>query len=241
MENENYENLVVMNDYFQLDFAEQTIKGNRKFEEFKKQRLNKLGKDAKLFHCTNDNIYFYISKKECEIDDNNNHCYCKQCSLCKNYICYFCERIGQGKPYKGNCCILSRLYYLFFVNGPREGKKDFSRIYLEETNHFIVFIILNLIPFTKYFVNSFSIFLSLFGGLHLKDKKWKNYTYVDYICGEEEPFIVFSHIILLSTALALSICYTVISLYLNIIILIISVFSKFYPIKYLFGVYSTPF
>ena len=31
--------------------------------------LNKLGKDAKLFHCTNDNIYFYISKKECEIDD----------------------------------------------------------------------------------------------------------------------------------------------------------------------------
>ena len=79
--NENNENLVDMNDYFQLDFAEQTIKGNRKFEEFKKQRLNELGKDAKLFHCKNDNIYFYISKKECEIDDNNNHCYCKQCSL----------------------------------------------------------------------------------------------------------------------------------------------------------------
>ena len=206
MENDiRNENIYYMNDYFQLDFAEQTIKGNRKFEEFKKQRLNKLGKDAKLFHCTNDNIYFYISKKECEIDDNNNHCYCKQCSLCKNYICYFCERIGQGKPYQGNCCILSRLYYLFFVNGPREGKKDFSRIYLEETNHFIVFIILNLIPFTKYFVNSFSLFLSLFGELHLKDKKWNNYTYLDYICGEEEPFIVFSHIILLSTALALSI------------------------------------
>jgi hypothetical protein len=31
----NYENLIDMNEYFKLDFAEQSIKGNRKFEEFK--------------------------------------------------------------------------------------------------------------------------------------------------------------------------------------------------------------
>ena len=166
----------------------------------------------------------------------------------KNYICYFCERIKHSKPYNGNCCILSRLYYIFFINGPEEGKKDFSRIYHERTNHFKAFIILNLIPFTKYLVNSFSLFLSLFAGLQLKDKKWKKrigYTYWDYIFGIETinpgPFIVCSIIILLATLLALSLCYTVISLYLNIIILIVSVFSKFYPIKYLYGVFLHSF
>ena len=84
----NNENLVDINNYFQLDFSEQTLKGNRKFEEFKKQRLNELGKDSKLFHCKHDNIYFYVRKKECEIVDENNRCYFKQCPSCKNSMLF---------------------------------------------------------------------------------------------------------------------------------------------------------
>ena len=79
---ENYENLIDINKYFQLDFSKQTIKGNRKFEEFKKQKLNELGKDAKLFHCKNDNIYFYVSKAECEMEyDDDNLYYMKKMSF----------------------------------------------------------------------------------------------------------------------------------------------------------------
>ena len=55
---ENNENLIDINEYFKLDFPNQNIERNRKFEEFKKQKLNELGKDAKLLFCKNDNIYF---------------------------------------------------------------------------------------------------------------------------------------------------------------------------------------
>ena len=109
--NENYENY-----YFQLDFAKEDIKGNRFFEEFKKQRLKELGKDAKLFHCKNDNVLFYVSKAECKINNTNNHYYCKKCPLCKNYICYFCERISHNPREREKCCALSSLYYLFIIN-----------------------------------------------------------------------------------------------------------------------------
>ena len=37
---ENERDLVYKNEYFKLDFPEQKIKGNKKFEEFKKIKLN---------------------------------------------------------------------------------------------------------------------------------------------------------------------------------------------------------
>ena len=61
---EGEENLMNINNYFKLDFSGQKLEGYRKFEEFKKQQLIELGKDAKLFHCKTDNIYFYVSKKK---------------------------------------------------------------------------------------------------------------------------------------------------------------------------------
>ena len=105
---ENFENLIDMNDYFKLDFSKEELKGNRKFEEFKKQRLNELGKDAKLFHCKNDNVLFYVSKSECKTLPF----YFKKCPLCNNHICYFCERNSkQPIERNGNCCPKLSLYY----------------------------------------------------------------------------------------------------------------------------------
>ena len=111
---ENNENLVDINDYFQLDFEREEFKGNRKFEEFKKKKLNELGKDAKLFHCKNDNVLFYVCKKICKTLP----LYYKQCPSCNNYICYFCGRVtNQPIRESHNCCPKLRLYYLFFYVG----------------------------------------------------------------------------------------------------------------------------
>ena len=235
--NENNENLVDMNDYFQLDFAKEDLKGNRKFEEFKKQRLNELGKDAKLFHCKNDNIYFYVNKKECK----TSHYSYKQCPLCKNYICYFCERIRHNINDDGKfCCISLILYKIFFVNG--FFYKDYSQLNEYSKKEFKKFIILDLIPLTKWFMLVSLFWSILFAKLLLKDKKWKKQkdyytTYDIYILNEKYTELLF-FIIMITFGFPLSICYTIITMYFNILILLVSLFTKFYPLKYSVGVIS---
>ena len=89
MENDIKENLIVTNKYFKLDFSGQKIEGNKDFEEFKNKQIIELCKDAKLFQCKKDNIYFYISKKDCKLHPY----YSKKCPLCKNSICYFSKEV----------------------------------------------------------------------------------------------------------------------------------------------------
>jgi len=71
--------------YFKPDFPKQIINGSINFEKFKKRKLKELGKDAKLFHCKTDNIYFYESEKNCEA----NPYYNKRCPLCKKIYLLF--------------------------------------------------------------------------------------------------------------------------------------------------------
>ena len=241
MENDIRNENKYINDYFQLDFAKEDIKGNRFFEEFKKQRLKELGKDAKLFHCKKDNVLFYVSKAECKINNANNHYYCKKCPLCKNYICYFCERIRHNpRDNRKKCCVLSSLYYIFFINGFKFCK-DYSQFDDYLKGNFKFFLILDLIPLTKCFLYSMSPIPFLFFGLLLKEKKWKkqidnDMSYGDYICrGEENGIQTFFIIIFTLNGLVLTICFTIIAFYFNILILIISLFTKFYPLKYSVG------
>ena len=240
IKNENDENLIDIKDYFLLDFAEQTIKGNRKFEMFKKKKLDELGKDAKLFHCKNDNIYFYVSKKEWESRNYN-----IICPKCKNYVCYFCERISNYinlvPANSCYCCALSGLNYLFFINGFKYCK-DYSHLNDEKKWFFILFLILDLIPLTKCFWYSIEFFVYLLHNLYLKNKKWKIKVYHDTDYGnyqnQKSAFIyMVVAIILMVNSLAFAICYAIIALYINILILIVSFFTKFYPLKYSVGIF----
>ena len=52
---------------FQLDYSNQSLKENKKFQKWKIQMLKKYGNDAKLFKCKNDNCYFYGSNKEAKL------------------------------------------------------------------------------------------------------------------------------------------------------------------------------
>ena len=81
----------------------------------------------------------------------------------------------------------------------------------------------------------------LFFGLLLKEKKWKkqienDMSYANYICRDEENgkknFFI---IIFTLNGLVLTICFTIFVFNFNILILIISLFTKFYPLKYSVG------
>ena len=238
--NETNENLIDINKYFQLDFSEQDLKGNRKFEEFKKQKLNELGKDAKLFHCKKDNIYFYVSKKEYKVHP----CYFKKCPLCNNNVCYFCERnTSKSLNEGGNCCVKLQLYYLFFYSGYEYSKKDLKEIFNEE--NFCLIILSLLLPFLNIISIFMIIFASLFLRLSVKDKNLSDnsdnlgkLSYTDLLTKKGMCGLILISIISILTYIFFAICYFFVYYCLILILLIISLFTKFYPFKYYFGIFK---
>ena len=166
---EYQQNIIESKEFFKLDFSKEKLKGNRKFEEFKNKKLDELGKDAKLFHCKIDNLFFYVSKKECKIFPF----YFKQCPFCNNYVCYFCERNSKIPIEKnGKCCVLLRLYYLLFHLGFGDLKSEDDKDKDDEFGILrnILLFIMNFLPLFGPYTLLLITFDNLFFGLPLKDK-----------------------------------------------------------------------
>jgi hypothetical protein len=243
MENEIQDKQLILTDndanYFKLDFPNQKLEGNKSFEKYKNDKLKELGYDSKLFHCKNDNLYFYISKRDCEAIP----LYYKKCPLCKNYICYFCHRHRATPPVIENssiCCLKLKLNYLFKIKG-FEYFKEFNTLTEKKKNDFIMITITFFIPIVILFLIFILASNVLFHGLFLKDKKWRNNNnlhgerYYDYF--KNYSFGMMMTLELLQ-AICYSICYTIYFIYFNVFILIISLFSKFYPLKYIIGIFE---
>ena len=223
-------------EFFKIDFPGQNLEGNNKFIEFQKQKLSQYGKDAKLFKCKYDNLYFYVSKVNC----NTFPFYFKECPFCHKKICYFCSStIYSQEEDNGNCCIKRKLYYLFFHNGFAYINNDnLAEINKED---FKYFLILSSIPLIGGFlvIVSFSTFFFFF--LELKDIKRKNdvnalqygRTYSEYINQYYSHCIILT--LYITSFILLSICFFVYDIYFKILLLFISLFSKFYPLKYFIG------
>ena len=219
-------NLIDINEYFKLDFPNENIKGNRKFEEFKQRKLNELGKDAKLFYCKKDSIYFYVSKAECK----ELPLYFKKCQLCNNYVCYFCGRNTPNKKDSEKCCVQLVLYYKFFYDGFKyfKGIDDIDR---KQT--FYRVLIVELIPAFGLMANIISIYFLLFSQLLLNAQK-RNVkiimSYEHFLKNSDNLFFVF-----FLYSIVMTICYAMYDIYFKAILLIISLFTKFYPLKYFIG------
>lgn len=233
---ENLENLLHINEYFKLEYPGENIEKNKLFEEFKKRELFKYGKDAKLFKCKKDNLCFYLSKENCEVYPF----YYKNCPLCNNYICYFCERISIV-PLENivNCCIKSKLNYIFsnsikYIKGENQIN-EISKI------EFCTSILLQLIPFFNIFLSFLITSEDLLFGLVLKDKNW-NYDinildkkrYLDYFKKYYSFYLIGS--IDISIGIFFSVCYCFLDIYFKIFIFLISFFTKFYPLKFYIGI-----
>ena len=230
--------------YFKPDFPKQIISGSIKFEEFKKRKLKENGKDAKLFYCKPDNIYFYESEKNCEAEPY----YKKRCPLCKKYICYFCksQESNSAELNRGYCCIKLFIHDLLFYSGKQYLKgKDFDWI----DRPFRNITILSILPLTGFIAYSIVFFNVLLFELIIKRNPKENklhgenelYLFHDKKIYTDYYFFTFSYpnlftsLIYLS-GLSFSICYTIYDIYFKILLLIISLFTKFYPFKYFIGV-----
>ena len=236
---EDQEGLLHANDYFKLDFPGQNLKGNKLYEDFKKRKLKELGNDAKLFYCKRENLYFYKSKNECK----EAPFYYKICPSCNHYVCYFCKRNSLiNIADAGNCCIILKINYLLLVKG-FILLKGLDQLNEEQRNQFRASLIMASIPFFGFIKTYVLIFDSLFFGLLLKDKKYKNnfdenagIAYEEYLCDNYHESIIV--LIIIATGVLLSICFILYDFYFKLVLLIISLFSKFYPFKYIMGIYS---
>ena len=123
MENDGYqkklkihkENEIKLKDPFKLLNPNQNIKGNIEFLNWKNLYIKKIGNNIKLFKCIKDNILFFTTNSDCK----NYPFYQSKCPICNNFMCYFCSRYAKDSYGNGCCCLIRRVYCLFFQDGVR--------------------------------------------------------------------------------------------------------------------------
>ena len=227
---ENNENTLLEKDnVFKPDYFGQKIsKNNNNFKTWEDTMLKKYGNNAKLFECTQDKIYFYISNKDCM----DYPYYASSCPICNNNICYYCLRVSTHSRMEFcKCCIRRRLYYLFhqcsqeYINPIGPLKKYAGKF------HSILYVI----PFINMVYTIGAISSMFFYKMYFfYDNEFTSYE------GriKSEHYITFPlfFVINLLFALILSICFVIHHIYYLLIIWIISFPFKLIPIKYIAGV-----
>ena len=231
MENEENNNEILvktaedLNRIFKFDYEGQTIEKNKLFIHWKKVMLSKYGKDAKLFKCLKDKIFFYTSYNE------YNNIYFRQgkCPICKNPICYYCSRYYDdffGE--KASCCLERKIKYIFL--------KD-SHIYINQIDEtlFKGYIIYFFIPGWSFLFLFFRIQNSLFYKLAMKDAKLDEKGYLPlYKYNTENADFIFNMNFFL--CILLTIPLFIINIYIILFTFIISVPFKYIPLKYIVGI-----
>ena len=227
MENENY---LIRNEgnIFRLDYSEQNINSNSDFLKWKKSMLENYGKDAKLFHCLKDKIYFCVSKKECN--------YNNICPICKESICYFCKSNGS---HEGYCCIRYKFYSMIFVD---------SKIYIEHPeSHFYDFcgnsltfeMLMLLIPIVNVIWIIGLLHSSFYYSLDkYKGKKSIRNQYYQSIEDKHEKVLYLLVIVNAGFAIFIVIPLWSYALLYSLIIDLFSFLLNFYPIKILAGIFE---
>ena len=221
MENDIENHLTSINEMevdnmLKLDYDGQSLKNNEKFNSWKKIMLKKYGNDAKLFKCSYDEIYFY-----CAYESFRKLPLCSsKCPSCNQPICYYCSRVAHNNNSFGDCCLKRRLYYKFIYDG-------FLFINLKESEELKFYFMLFLFPICTFF-----LFVSLtYNDFFCKLRK----NIIKYYDNGENNIIWISKWIMGLIAFILSIIYMVHSFHFKIFLLVISIFTKNYPIKYYLG------
>ena len=215
--NDFIENENTIDTIYELDFENQNLENNLKYQKWKKVMLDKYGNNIKIFKCNYDRILFCI--KDCELKENIP--YFKKCPKCKNYICYFCSYYSSKNNYNSLFCCFKREISTYSDKTSDSVKKDFYNNCWD----FISFLIPGLS-----FANIIMFFFNILC-LDLASKKSKaNYK------GElENPMIVSTiDLILFQGYLYLYVLiYFIFNIFMIIFTLLISIPFKFYPIKYI--------
>ena len=227
MENEN-DLIRFEENIFRLDYSEQNINSNLDFIKWKKSMLESYGNDAKLFHCLEDKIYYYVSKKD--------FYYKEACPICKNSICYFCKSNGH---HEGCCCIRYKLYSMIYED---------SKIFIEHPeNYFYSYcgkkltfdMLMLLIPVVNVIWIIGLLHSSLFYSLDkFKGKEPSRNQYFQSIEDKHESILFLLAAINAGFAIFIVVPFWSYALLYSLIIDLFSFLTNYYPIKILAGVFE---
>ena len=208
---------------FKLDYSNQTLKGNKQFQDWKIRMLKIYGNNAKLFRCKYDNCYFYQSNKECKTKPY----YKANCPICNLSICYYCLRNSDNLYDRGECCIKRRIYCIIFQDGYAFIKPEES----DDVNCYYSILAIIFIPIISfmYFIAYFSVVF-----FYKLSKKNSEGIYENIFNSASSLFTEIG--INVGFAFALSIPFIIIDIYFKILLLIISLPLKNYPLKIYCGI-----
>ena len=227
------ENGKTLENIFQLDYLNQNLSGNNEFIKWKNLNIKKYGNNYRLFKCSMDKLLFMTTNSNCK----SYPFYQCICPKCNNPICYFCSRFGKDSFYSGSCCLRRRIYCMIFEDGLKLIKPLNTADYLPKFEDcFQVFIIpiYNLLYFMKEMHGSFFYKLTIKKAKPEQSGYLENYE--DYI--QRNSYFILQLVagINIAFAIILSIPLTLVNIYFNIFILIISIPFKLYPLKYILGI-----
>ena len=239
MENEGNEKTINLNEKFEqnnifyLDYGEQKVINNKKYQIWNESMLQKYGNDAKLFRCIQDKILFYVSYADC-IDDPSFKC---KCPICGNIICHFCSGIDTLNVI---CCYKRLIYNSLFHDGfvfikKVDKNKDIQLLSNDLSSLFIFIPGMHLFIFNFIYANK--VLFSVTTKAIEYDDKGVRQTYLYRFQKKCFNFIII-YIFALMIALN-SIYFFILDFYFILFLLFISILFKFYPLKYYLGIISS--
>ena len=237
MEIENEAEFIEKNkkyEIFRPEYENQKIKNNQNFINWENSIFKKYGKDAKLFKCTKDNIYYYTPNNECM----DYPYYVSHCPKCNYFVCYYCSTRAEPRYAGfGQCCIRRRLYYLFHEDGLEYIKPD-RRWNFDKPTEFNGFpLVMFLIPFINMVYTIAAISDVLFYQMEFYDGNDFN-SYEDRIKNNNNIYLTLSVVNVLF-ALVLSIPFFFFNIFVLILLWLISIPFKLIPVKFVAGILQT--
>ena len=211
-------------DVFKPEYEGQNVEESLDFIKFKESMLKKYGKKAKKFYCKIDKIYFFYDYSKYPYEHFKGNC-----PLCNNGICYFCFESN----YDENCCFKKKIYHLLNVD---------AMIFLDNTYNFTDYLLFILVPYLNCLFFCWGIHALIYElktnikYYHYRVQRY--YTFIQYIVGDNKHWNIVGLIIFLDvfSVIILSIPFISLDIFFTLLLLIISIPFKFYPLKYLFGI-----
>ena len=230
MENESKlnQNIINKENKFEIEYFGQNLNKNESFIQWQTEMKKIYGRDAKLFKCKKDKIFYYGSSNDCK----KIPFYKIKCPICKNTNCYFCSNHINDELDHGKCCLIRRIYCLFF----QDGYEFINKVYNEnDFDSFYYRYKIMLTPFISLMIFIFFVSNCFFYKLkasNIESNSGEMIRYQDHLKENNASIII---IINLAFAVVLSIPFFIYSLYFKAFLFIISIFSNNYPMKYYIG------
>ena len=201
------------NNIFKLDYESQNVDNNKYFIKWKRLMLEKLGNNAKLIRCSKDKILFFISYDEYK-DILKKKNYLLNCPN-GHYICRFGKYSFYNKS-DSFCCKRRSFSKAIFNFKDKIDGFDFF-IFLPGINFLALSVGFNYILFYR-----------------VSTKKSKKNGNLENIEDNKIELIEKFHMFIVVPLY--TIIYFILDSYFLIILFIISIPFKFYPIRYIFNI-----